>query len=255
MKKQIIILWIASFVIVFMAAYIANIIDKDYPITSTFGIDGKKVSYRFEKVHYGKDDFKIIIRTDVAELTGKVFWKNFGEQDWQSKDLKKSNLILFEDIPGLKPEHKLNYYVELYHNDRIFTLPDNHKTNLTLTFFGKIPSTINILEYLLMYLGLILAVRTGLEFFNDGKKSKVFGIFTVVIFLTLIALINPLYLTYKFGFINTSVPPITRLFLWSDIAIFFIWIITLIIIFKTDKFKFLPIVSAGLTIILAVFFR
>jgi hypothetical protein len=116
MKKQIIILWIASFVIVFMAAYIANIIDKDYPITSTFGIDGKKVSYRFEKVHYGKDDFKIIIRTDVAELTGKVFWKNFGEQDWQSKDLKKSNLILFEDIPGLKPDHKLNSVVVIEFN-------------------------------------------------------------------------------------------------------------------------------------------
>ncbi len=255
MKKQIIILWIASFVIVFMALYIANIIDKDYPITSTFGIDGKKVSYRFEKVHYGKDDYKIIIRTDVTELTGKVFWKNFGEQDWQSKELKKSNLILFEDIPGLKPEHKLNYYVELYYGDKTFTVPDNHKTNLTLTFFGNIPSTINILEYLLLYLGMILAVRTGFEFFNDGKKSKVFGIFTVVFFLTLIALINPLYLTYKFGFINTSIPPITRLFLWSDIATIFIWIITLIIIFRTDKFKFLPIVSAGLTIILAVFFR
>ncbi|MEO8233641.1 MAG: hypothetical protein ABI638_15280 [Ignavibacteriota bacterium] len=255
MKKQIIILWIASFVIAFMAVYIGNILDKDYPITSTFGIDGKKVSYRFEKVHYGKDDYKVIIRTDVAEVTGKLFWKSDKDINWKSKELKKSNLILFGDIPGLKPEHKLNYYVELYYNNKTFSLPDNHKTNLTLTFWGKIPSTINILEYLFLYLGLILAARTGLEFFNDGKKSKVFGIFTVVFFLTLIALINPLYLTYKFGFINTSIPPITRLFLWSDLTIFFIWVITLIIIFRSSRFKFLPIVSAVLTIILAAFFR
>ena len=79
MKKEIIILWLASFVIVFLAVYISNIIDEDYPITSTFGIDGKKVSYRFEKVHYGKDDYKIIIRTDVTDLTGKLFWKSNGD--------------------------------------------------------------------------------------------------------------------------------------------------------------------------------
>lgn len=255
MKKQIVILWIASFVIVFMAIYISNILDKNYPVTSTFGIDGKKVSYRFEKVHYGKDEYKIIIRTDVAELTGKVFWKNFDEESWQSKELKKAYLILSESIPALKPEHKLYYYVELYYNGKTFTLPDNHKTNLTLTYFGNIPTTISIFEYLLLYLGLILAVRTALEFFNDGKKSKVFGIFTTVFFLTLIALINPLYLTYKFGFINTSIPPITRLFLWSDLAIFFIWVITLIVIFRSERFKILPIVSALLTIILAAFFR
>ena len=89
-------------------------------------------------------------------------------------------------------------------------MPDNQK--VTLTFFGKIPVAINILEFLLLYLGLILAVRTGLEYFNNGKNSKKLGVFTVVFFLTLIALINPLYLTYKYGFINTSIPPINKTF-------------------------------------------
>ena len=83
MKKEIIILWLASLVIVFLAVYISNILDEDYPITSTFGIEGKKVSYRFEKVHYGNGDYNVIIRTDVADLAGKLFWKGETDSDWQ----------------------------------------------------------------------------------------------------------------------------------------------------------------------------
>ncbi len=253
MKKNIIILWLASFVIVFLAVYISNIIDEDYPITSTFGVEGKKVSYRFEKVHYGNKDYNVIIRTDVAELTGKLFWKSNVDSIWQSKEFKKSDLILSENIPALKPTEKVNYYIELYHKNKKYLLPDNQK--VTLTFFGKIPVFINVLEHLLLYLGLVLAVRTGLEFFNNGAKSKKFGFLTLILFLPYIALINPLYLTYKYGFINSSIPPISKLFLLSDIGIFIIWIGTMITIFVSDKFKFLPLVSAFLILMIYVFFR
>jgi hypothetical protein len=253
MKKEIVILWLASFIIVFLAVYISNIFDENYPITSTFGIEGMKVSYRFEKVHYGNEDHKVMIRTDVAELVGSLFWKSDTDSTWQSKELKKSGLILSENIPALNPTEMVNYYTELKHKDKIYTLPDNQK--VTLTFFGKIPVFINVLKHLLFYLGLILAVRTGLEFFNNGANSKKFGFLTLILFLPHIALINPLYLTYKYGFINSSIPPISKLFLLSDIGIFIIWIGTMITIFVSDKFKFLPLVSAILILIIYVVYR
>ena len=253
MKKENIILWLTSFVTVFLAVYISNIFDEDYPITSTFGIEGKKVSYRFEKVHYGNEDHKVMIRTDVAELAGSLFWKSDTDSNWQSKELKKSDLILSENIPASNPTEMVNYYIELNHKDKKYILPDNQK--VTLTFFGKIPVFINVLEHILLYLGLVLAVRTGLEFFNNGAKSKKFGFLTLILFLPYIALINPLYLTYKYGFINSSIPPITKLFLLSDIGIFIIWIGTMITIFVSDKFKFLPLVSVVLILIIYFSFR
>jgi hypothetical protein len=253
MKKETIILWLAAIIIVFLTVYISNIFDEDYPITSTFGIEGKKVSYRFEKVHFGNESYNVIIRSDVNELTGKLFWKSNSESNWQSKELKKSHLILSENIAVLKPGEKIEYYIEIYHKDKKYILPDNRK--VTLTFFGKIPVFINVLKHLLLYLGLILVVRTGLEFFNNGEKSKKFGFITLILFLTHIALINPLYLTYKYGFINSSIPPISKLFLLSDIGIFIIWIGTMITIFVTDKFKFLPLFSAILILIIYVLSR
>ncbi len=250
MKKEIIILWLASFVIVFTTVYISIIVDEDYPITSTFGIEGKKISYRFEKTHYGKEEFKVIIRTDIVELSGKLFWKSESDSNWQSKELKKSELILSENIPVLKPENQLYYYVELFYKDKRYNIPDNQKVRLS--FFGKIPVAVTILEFLLLYLGLVLAVRTGLEYFNDGKNSKKLGVFTIIFFLTLIALINPLYITYKYGFINSSIPTISKLFFLSDITIFILWIITLIAIFRSSKLNFIPLISSIITLIIFI---
>ena len=253
MKKNFIILWIASFVIVFLAVYVSNVLDKEYPITSTIGIESKKVSYRFEKISYGKENYKFIIRTDVDDLSGKLFWKSKSDTMWQSEVLQKSDLVLTAEIPALKPDNSILYFVELYHKNQKFVIPDNQK--VSLTFFGKIPVTVSILEFLLLYLGLVLAVRTGLEYFNNGKDSKKFGMFTVLFFLTLIALVNPLYLTYKYGFINSSIPPIDRLFLWADVIIFVIWIITLVAIFRSNKLNFLTLVSAVASLIIFVLFR
>jgi hypothetical protein len=253
MKKNNILLWIAAFIITFLTIYLSNLLDKDYPISGTFGIDGKKVSYRFEKSHYGNNDFNTIIRTDVNDLAGKIFWKSDEDTLWQSTQMIKSDLLLSVSIPSLKPEQTLIYYAELHHKNKKYIIPDNQKVELT--FYAKIPVVVNVLEYLLLYLGLILAVRTGLEYFNNGKNSKKFGVLFTIVYLTLIALINPLYLTYKFGYINSSIPPISKLFLLSDLVILILWIVTLVITFKSEKFKFLSLVSAFITVLVFVLLR
>lgn len=253
MKKNNIVLWIAAFVITFLTIYFSNLLNIDYPLSGTFGIDGKKVSYRFEKSHYGKDDFKSIIRTDVNDLAGKLFWKHSTDTSWQSVQMEKSDLLLSASIPSLKPEQKIIYFAELYHKDRKYVIPDNQK--IELTFFGKVPIVVSVLEYFLLYLGLILVVRTGLEYFNDSKNSKKFGILAAIAFLTLITLITPLYLTYKFGFMNSSIPPIDRLFLLGDLSIFILWIATLITIFMSKKFKFIPLISSITILLIFIFYR
>ena len=253
MKKNTLILWIASIVTTFLSIYLSNLIDNDYPVTGTLGIEGQKVSYRFEKISYGNEDYKFIIRTDLENLSGKLFWKNKTDTMWQSEQLQKSDLVLTGDIPALRPEKSLLYFAELYCKDKKHVIPRNQK--VSLTFFGKIPVAVTVLEFLLLYLGLILAVRTGLEYFDKGKNSKKLGVFTIVFFLTLIALINPLYITYKYGFINSSIPPFDKLFLWSDLTIFILWVVTMVIIFRSEKLNFLPLVTAVLTLMIFILFR
>ena len=248
MKKNNIVLWIVSFVITFLTIYLSNLLDKNYPITGTFGIDGKKISYRFEKVHYGKEDFNIVIRTDVDDVSGNLFWKNKSDKICSSSELNKYGLSLQGKFKSLKPLRTIQYFVELNYKDKKYLLPDNQKVDLT--FYGKIPPALNVIQFLMLYLGLLLAVRTGLEYFNNSEKSKKFGVLVVIVFLTLTALVNPLYLTYKFGYMNSIIPAINNLFPASYLVITLLWIVSLIIMFRFKKLKDTSLVSAMNTIII-----
>ena len=73
MKNEII-LWISSLILVFLLGYLKNVTSPDYPITSTFGIEGKKVSYKLDKVCFDKQSYTNIILSNVEELKGKLIW-------------------------------------------------------------------------------------------------------------------------------------------------------------------------------------
>ena len=65
--KQSIILWISAILITFLFGYFNSVTNNDFPISGTIGIDGQKVTYKFEKV-YGIDanknnNYEIFIRT------------------------------------------------------------------------------------------------------------------------------------------------------------------------------------------------
>lgn len=250
MKKNSFILWAASLLIVFLAGYISQITDENYPVTATFGIEGKKVSYRFEKVHYGKSDFKIIIRPDIENLNGNLFWKLANEKEWKSTALIDSNLVLIGKIPAQKPKEKILYYVELQYKNQKYLVPSNRK--IELTFYGKIPIVIEVLKYLLLYAGMILALRTGLEYFNQNKSAKKFGVLTVINFLILAVLINPLYLTYKYGYMNTSIPSITNLFPLGMLILLILWIFTVVLLFIAKRFTLTSITSGIISIIIFI---
>jgi hypothetical protein len=254
MKKDIIILWIASIIITFLIGYALSILSKNYPVSGTIGIEGQKVSYRFEKVHYGLEDLSVLIRSDLKGLSGKLFWKSENDPSWISENMHyESDLALSAKLPALVPNNKLLYYAELFYKNRSYLLPDNQKVEMK--FYGKIPSTITFLQFLLFNLGLLLIVRVGLEFFNKQEKIKKYEIFIGIIFITLTVLINPLYISYKYGFINSSIPSINKLFPFRELSITSIWIVAVILTFNLKKYKWVPVMASIISIIILVIFN
>jgi hypothetical protein len=124
-----------------------------------------------------------------------------------------------------------------------------------MRFFGKIPSTINYLRFLLLNIGLLLVVRVGLEYFNKEEKIKKFEIFIAIIFLILTVLVNPLFLSYKYGFINSSIPSITKLFPTKELSLTSLWIISIILTFNIKKYRIIPFISAILTIFIFIILK
>ena len=245
MKNEII-LWLCSIVIVFLIGYVKSVTDKDYPITGTFGIEGKKVSYKLDKVSYNKSSYKNIIISDIKGLNGKLIWVEDNVQ--YESVFNELGRGLECEIPKLKPGQKINYKVILTYFDKTYEIPE--KDFVTLTYWGNIPSPVNILHFILLYGGLLLSLRCLLELFNKNKNLKKYSVITCILFITLTIIIHPLYNSYKLGALNNYIPPLTDLLEPYFVGVTLLWIAGTILIFYKKNINTVTIFITSATIVL-----
>ncbi|MGQ9799528.1 MAG: hypothetical protein ACUVRG_09615 [Ignavibacterium sp.] len=65
--KESLILWLSSLVIVFLLSYFKSVFGEYYPISSTFSVNGQKVSYKLDKYEFG-DTYKLMIREVITKI-------------------------------------------------------------------------------------------------------------------------------------------------------------------------------------------
>ena len=251
--KQSIILWIGAFVISFLFVFANRFISPEYPVTGSFGIDMKKVTYQFEKVYRGKDDYKIIIKTEIDSLNGSILWRvKNSNSGWNAEPMKYSDNTLTGKIPHQPPSTLIEYQVKVRKEGKTYYLPQNGK--ITLKYFSSVPPSIMGFYYLTLYLALIFSVRTGLDYFNENQKIKKLAIFTIMIWIANIIVFNPVKHTYELSTrIGSIVLPITKLFDIQHITILIIWIIGIILIFNLKKYKIWAVIISGATLIAFLF--
>ena len=201
MKSELI-LWLSSIILVFLIGYIKNVTDKDYPITGTFGIEGKKVSYKLDKISFDKINYKNIIISDISGIKGKLIWVKDGIQHEIS--YKQVGRGLECEIPRLSPGQQINYKVVLTYKEKTFEIPSDGLT--TLTYWGSIPSGVKTLIFIFLYGGLLMSIRCMLELFNNNKNLKKYAVAVCAFFLILNSIIIPLRNSYKLGAINSYIP-------------------------------------------------
>lgn len=248
MKNEII-LWLTSLILLFLIGYIKNVTDKNYPITSTFGIEGKKVTYKLDKVCFDKTSYKNIIISDIDGIEGKLILVMNGNTI--EKPYRKIERGLECEIPILKPGQKINYRVILIYKDKSFEIPK--AGYITLTFWGNIPTSLAALTFIFLYGGLMMSFRCLLEVFNKDKNLKKYSFITATIFLTTSSIIIPLRNSYRLGAINKFVPPIGDLIDPSLMIILFLWIVGTIFLFYKKYTKEITILITVITFVLFFF--
>ncbi|MCA2004324.1 MAG: hypothetical protein LDL01_00890 [Ignavibacterium sp.] len=231
--KETVILWLSSLVIVFLLSYFKSVFGEYYPITGTFSIEGQKITYKVDKVEYG-NTYKLLVRSDYENLDGEVVITSDAKRDYRIK-LNKADKILFAEINKKVVGNNFSYSLSLTGNNKVYRIPKDGEINFT--FFGKIPKMVEWLYLIFLYSGLVLMIRTGLEHFKTNRRTKNFLVLTSIVWLTFLMMINPLYLSYKYEYINKSIPPIQNLFQINFLIITTMWLAVTVFVFlkKNDK--------------------
>jgi hypothetical protein len=247
--KQSIILWAAAAIITFLAGFIQNRTSSEYPVSGTIGIEGREVSFHFRKVFRDKGDYVLLIRTDIENLKGIIKWRRRNEnQAWQTDTLKYSNGNLSAAIPNQEALSEIEYRIFLNYNNREYFLPEYGIESVL--FLGPVPLSINIHFYLTLFVGILLAIRAGLEYFNHKPRLRLYSIFALISFFSCAMIFAPVKKVYEMGAIGKSVPPINKIFEGWLLALIVIWIINLILVSYTKHPKKWVLIFSILTILI-----
>ena len=262
MKKNII-LWMGTLILTFLAGYLHNAVGVDYPVSGTIGIEGKMITFKFDKIYRGNDSYNVFIRSDVMDIKAYMLWKDIPATSttflplnhqpksvWNREVMSDSGPLILGKIPKHNPGAKVTYRVELNYNNKQYFLPEDKPA--VVIFLGKVnPSVMNIF-YFVLFGGLILAVRTGIETFNEKPRIGMYTIFTLIFFFLYTICVVPLKRTYELNALNHFVPPVNSLITYQSVSLLILWIIGLILIFNFKRNKKIPLVISSLTLIIYI---
>jgi hypothetical protein len=263
--KQNFILWLAAIIIVFLAGYMNSTTGPYYPVSGTIGLDGQPVTFKFDKIYKGNDGYVVNISTDVKNISAWLIWRivpennnnnivNSGEGknsvNWQKTKMNYSGKIITGKLPAGKPGEKISCRVELDYNGKQYYLPADKP--VTIELWGKVNPEILQLYYFLLFGGLILGVKTGLEVFKDKPKIGIYTIFTVIFFFLYSVCLVPLVKTYELNAINHIIPSLSQLITAQSFSLLILWIVGMGLIFNIKGNKIIPLILSGLTLIIYI---
>lgn len=248
MKIKIAILWTAAFVIAMLAAYFSAVTDRDFPISGTTGIEGKKLSYRFEKKARTGDTLTLILRNDVDSISAVMEVLSPTQEKIPFRLLDKG-MTLRADYRLPRVPEEVVYKVFVTHKSAIIQLPDDGLP-LTTQCLGKVPAQILQVYYFTLYFGLLLAVRIGIEFFTDGKKIKKLALFTTILFNLFGFFVIPVMRMFEQNMIDRTIAQPGELFSLTAFLPGILWILVTIVLFTTKKNKPVALGAAVITLLL-----
>jgi len=230
MKKSVL-LWLLAFVLTVFTAVYQRMTGPTYPVSGEVNLSDQTIEYKLDRSHGGEGDHKIQIQVKDDKICGELIWKRYKtNNEWSSVELMREGDKLFAFLPHQPPAGKLLYHVILQKNDEVVTLPEIGE--VIIRFKGEVPISFLIPHIIFIFGAMLLSTRTGLEYFNAGKKIKSLTIITVLFLIVGGFILGPIIQKYAFDAFWTGFPFGHDLTDNKVLIAFIGWLLALIALFK-----------------------
>jgi hypothetical protein len=198
------ILWAVAFFITVSSAVYQRVTGPTYPVHGMVSLGGKAVSFTFLRSE-GQRNAEVNILQGDTSVTGWVEWRKLGDEgSWTRVPMVSRELMLFAELPVQPPAGKLQYRVFLERGGQTVALPVEGPVRIR--FKGDVPLWVLVPHILLMFVGMLLSTRAGLEFFSAQPSLKTLTFWTLG-FLILGGLVfGPIMQKYAFDSYWTGWP-------------------------------------------------
>jgi hypothetical protein len=203
--KQQLLLWIIAFLITATTAVYQRMTGPTYPIKGSAVVGGTTAVYRFDRSHGGDGDQEVIIRTDNPDVRGILEYKRHNSDEaWTAQRMMYADGMLHGTLPHQPPAGKLDYRVTLRSENATAIAPSDG--GVVIRFKGDVPLGVLIPHVIIMFTGMLLSTRTGLEVFSRGPRYKSLVGWTIVLLGVGGLILGPIVQKYAFDAYWTGWP-------------------------------------------------
>ncbi len=204
-----ILLWALALVIMLAAGVFQRMTGPTYPVSGTAEIAGRSFDYSLERTHGGEDDQPVRIPLAGPGIQGSVEWRRFKvDEPWAAipmvPEVGDEGQVLAAYLPHQPPAGKLEYRVILTAEEERLVLPERRAA--VTRFKGDVPATVLALHIILMFIGLMLSTRTGLEALSPTGETRRLAIWSFALLVVGGMILGPIVQYYAFGALWTGVP-------------------------------------------------
>jgi len=162
-RRRRLVLWIAALLLMAGALVYQRATGPTYPRRGQFTAGSSTHRYRLLRSHDNDADAPVAVAAPDADSTGRLFYKRYRADDgFTSIPLARDRDRLVGALPAQPAAGKLEYYVVLRTPGGEARIPAAAEGNVILRFKNPVPASVLIPHASLMFLGILLGVRTAL---------------------------------------------------------------------------------------------
>ncbi len=198
-------LWAIAFLVTAATAVYQRATGPTYPLKGSAELDGKIVTFRFDRSHGGDGDHEVLVRTGDSSVSGVLEFKRHKTDDpWTALRMTFRDGALHGTLPHQPPAGKLDYRVTLSPGTTAAVLPA--EGGVVIRFKGDVPIGFLIPHVIIMFGGMLLSTRTGLEIFSPQPRFNQLVAWTIGVLAVGGLILGPIVQKYAFDAFWTGWP-------------------------------------------------
>jgi hypothetical protein len=175
-----------------------------YPARGSVRLGGEAIPMRLERSHSAASAQPVAVPAADPEVGGEVVWRHYPTGDpWRVIRMRREGEELRAELPRQPAAGKLEYQVRLSRGAEQAVFPERPAIT---RFRGEPPVVVLIPHVAAMFLGLLFAVRAGIEAAAPRRAPRHLAWTALGLFLVGGFVLGPLMQHYAFGVWWTGVP-------------------------------------------------
>jgi hypothetical protein len=198
-------LWVLAFLVTAASAVYQKITGPTYPVKGVVAVGNQEVRFRLPRSHGGAGDADIRLSVPTQVIGGRLEFRRFRSHDsWTRQALQREGDALVARIPHQPPAGKVMYCVLLWGDQEapVALTP----TPVIIRFRGGVPAWVLISHILVIFVGMLLSTRTGLEALRRGSWTRRLTIWTISCLIVGGLVLGPIVQKYAFDAFWTGWP-------------------------------------------------